>query len=339
MKHFLRIFLVLSFIISFIIYKMTYYFEDKTVNLHLSRSGIGNQLFVYSSAHNLAKSKNYKLVIYTHEDFLQNDNLKPSDRKFALKNFDGQYEIRKIDFTYRILRNFISLTRNIEFFSEFFNFKVITEENYFDNIFNNNIPTRIFLKGYFESDIFFENTKDEIVKMFDSSKFISEENFDLKNKLESESAICVHVRRGDFSKNMLVGKFFYQKAFEFLESKIKNPKKYIFTDSVDYVKDEFKNFDDLIFIQDLGKFTVLEEFALMSKCRNIVTANSTFSWWAAYLNQEDKNFIISPYPRYDNIFVENLGNEELRRIFRNLKDNLYPSDWIKINRKTGQFVK
>jgi hypothetical protein len=117
-----------------------------------------------------------------------------------------------------------------------------------------------------------------------------------------------------------------------------NIKYFIFSDDIDYAKKEFAKKDftisisaSIIFVSNSNR-TNLEEFYLMALCKHTIIPNSTFSWWAAYLNKNPFKFIIAAFPRYGRKFFDHWENP----ITINYTELLYwkypyPKGWITLN--------
>ena len=109
---------------------------------------------------------------------------------------------------------------------------------------------------------------------------------------------------------------YYTKAIEIITKKIPNARFYIFSDDISWVQQNLKLDHDHQFLS--GKITTnaLQDFYLMSKCKNNIIANSTFSWWAAWLNQYESKIVIAPKKWYNQITFDTT--------------DLIPNSWIKI---------
>jgi len=168
--------------------------------------------------------------------------------------------------------------------------------------------------GYWQYLAYFENLlpilRDEIrlKKEYETNKFLK-----LKEKIENEESIAVHVRRDDYLTSNTISPLPMSYYYEALKEV--NGNLYFFSDDIAWCKRIFKkqyfkrelNFVDMDYYHD---------FELMRSCKHIITANSTFSWWAAILNDNSDKKVITPdywITRYDH-------NER----------NNFPGDWIKL---------
>jgi glycosyl transferase family 11 len=145
----------------------------------------------------------------------------------------------------------------------------------------------------------------------------------LKDDIEqSENPVSVQVRRGDYKGLQhvfhLVGEEYYEHAFEFIESRVSNPKFFIFSDEIEYVRTNM-NFDrNVTFAKPLSPIETLE---LARTCKHFVSANSTFSWWSAYLSEASTKIVLFPKKYFT--------SEEEQLAYENDFDYV-PSFWIKI---------
>ena len=174
----------------------------------------------------------------------------------------------------------------------------------------------LLIRGYFQSEKYFEEFKEEITKLF----YLSEEhksiieNYINHNKLTDKPITSVHIRRGDyllFSNVHLVCTLeYYKKAIKTIGDSY-----FIFiSDDVNWVKENFKS--DNYFIPEFND--ELLDLTLMTMCDNNIISNSTFSWWGSYLNQYSDKKIISP-----NRWFSNGGSIDTQDVL--------PDKWIKLD--------
>ena len=186
-----------------------------------------------------------------------------------------------------------------------------------------NTATNINLNGYFQSHLYFDYCRDEILSYFDlKEEYIKELRYRHPNVHNSNS---IHVRRGDY---LLLENYhptqdieYYSKAINYLG---KDEMYYVFSDDIEWCRENFKNYN-CAFIEyrkhnkeetvtlnepereaDSRKYMkedVLELF-LMSLCKNNIIANSSFSWWAAYLNKNKNKKIVAPQKWFSKERVE-----------------------------------
>ena len=152
----------------------------------------------------------------------------------------------------------------------------------------------------------------------------SSNNLELLKEVQSEqSSISLHIRRGNYanieSVNLVHGTMpisYYEDAINFFEGEIVNPKFYVFSDDISWAKDNLKLKHPSVFVDHNDDKCDYEDLRLMANCKHHIIANSTFSWWAAWLNQKPDKRVIAPrqwsFP----------GAK-----FKPVVDTLIPSDW------------
>ncbi len=144
--------------------------------------------------------------------------------------------------------------------------------------------------------------------------------------------MAVHVRRGDFKQQSfrMLPLTYYVKAMQQF-SQQKNVKFFIFTDDPAFVKECFMNLANIQVVSD-GTATFLEELYLMTQCKHIIIANSTFSWWAAYLCKNPEATVIAPFPKYEKGFLEMFSKGKDAPVIKWMHtEGAFPEHWKKLN--------
>lgn len=175
----------------------------------------------------------------------------------------------------------------------------------------------ILLQGFFQSERFFENVRDRVKKIFE-----------LPHVPEVEEMVSIHVRRGDFLQNPthfppITMKYIYA-ALERLPDK--NAPKMVFSDDINWCRVEMNQVKNVEFFTDTNERTSL---AFMSSCKHHIIANSTFSWWAAYLGHNPNRVVICPN-HVDWYGPDNGVVVEARKRGVDPCMNLIPKNWIEI---------
>jgi hypothetical protein len=145
------------------------------------------------------------------------------------------------------------------------------------------------LLGYFQSERYFMDNPEKVRYYFD---FIDELN---DGSIGQDFNSCsIHIRRGDYLNvsdyHPFPGMEYYKKSIYYMRD-IGVNKFYVFSDDIEWCKNEFKEFLDLHYIE--GN-TNIKDLCLMSSCKNNIIANSSFSWWGAWLNKNTDKKIIAP---------------------------------------------
>ncbi len=152
------------------------------------------------------------------------------------------------------------------------------------------------LNGYWQSHKYFDAYRDDILRQFTPGFKLSAETEHLIARIQKDAyAVSVHVRRGDYLQaNLLVDDSYYTKAVELMRQQHPEAVFYVFSDDIAYCKTLFETLDSpVVYAEHPAGCKAFEDIWAMSKCRSNIICNSTYSWWAAWLNaHEDKHVIV-----------------------------------------------
>jgi hypothetical protein len=162
-------------------------------------------------------------------------------------------------------------------------------------------PDGVTLFGYWQSHIYFSDISKQLMSELQPSKPLSEESVKVLDKIESSRAIAIHVRRGDYVSNAETSSFhglmplnYYKDAVAYVLAKFPGATFFIFSDDLDWCKKNL-NLEQVHFVDHNEVENSWEDLILMSKCRHHIIANSSFSWWAAWMadnNQAVANHLV-----------------------------------------------
>ena len=162
-----------------------------------------------------------------------------------------------------------------------------------------NLSGDVFLDGYWQTEKYFCNISDIIRKDFSFKESFLCAKREVLDDIKNTNSVFVHFRRGDYVSDQRTNKFhgvcdmeYYKKSIEYFLRLGNNFKFFIFSDDIDWVKENFK-IDNCFFVSN-KKLRDFEELFLMSKCKHAIIANSSFSWWGAWLNDGKDKIVIAP---------------------------------------------
>ncbi len=249
--------------------------------------GLGNQMFQYAIAKAVSMKTNqvFKLDISAYETYKLFDyrlNIFNIDEKIATKK-DIQYFKGQNNLLNKILLK-LKLKKKIYNEKE----RTIYDNKVFDK-------ENIYLDGYWQNEKYFVDIRDEILRDFSLKKttIVNVDNY--LEKIHNTNSISIHVRRGDYSKHPEIGILdisYYEKAVEYISRRVENPIYYIFSNDIKWCQENFKFIENKIFINSTK--TEIEDMVLMKNCKHNIVANSSFSWWSAWLNENDNKIVIAP---------------------------------------------
>lgn len=287
----------------------------------LLSGGLGNQMFQYAAAKALAQRLDSPLNI---DLYGLTKKTKATVRSYELDIFNIDAPIRSTIKGKLVIkmRPFIQKHR---LFFQHFGILTDTYALQYESLIET-IKGNIIMSGYFQSEQYFKDVKSDIYKGFSFKKPLNNKNLEVAKKVAQSESIAIHIRRGDYitdkgaNQNFVTcGKEYYQKAITYIANKIQNPIFYVFSEDMDWVKEnlDFGDFPVTFIDWNRGSESYLD-MQLMSLCKHNIIANSSFSWWAAWLNQNTQKIIVAP----EKWFQEEFKNKFL--------DNFYPEGWIKM---------
>jgi hypothetical protein len=191
---------------------------------------------------------------------------------------------------------------------------------YWSNI-DNVLPT-CYLAGYWQSEKYFSKVSSQIRKDFSFRLSMGNRNTELAKQIIQVEAVSLHVRRGDYANNPktmethgLCSLDYYRNAIQFISKKVRRPHFFVFSDDINWVKSNLKIDMPCQYVDHNQGLESYNDMRLMSLCQHHIIANSSFSWWGAWLNSNQNKIVIAPKKWFAND--------------TNVKD-LIPDNWIKI---------
>lgn len=295
--------------------------------------GLGNQMFQY--AYLYSQFRNSKLIDKSLLCFMHR-NTNEDRRDFALANLNISLNLGKILDENELPNNIKWYILRKKFFRKVINNLPLNNEKKIQILVKNGICSisdmyyysaslRIvkeatYVEGAFQTWKYFQNYKSEIKKEFKISIKPSKENIRMLFEIQNCNAVCVHIRRGDFinsfyAKELNVCAYdYYKAAIDYICKKIKNPVFFIFSNSHDdhlWIQKNYK-FEQKIIHVDLDN-PDYEELRLMESCKHFIISNSTFSWWAQYLSENNSKIVVAPSKWNNNEVIDT--------------DGIYMPDW------------
>ncbi len=181
------------------------------------------------------------------------------------------------------------------------------------------LPDDTYLHGYWQSDKYFSHVADDLRANFVYRHPMSAQNADMAARIVSGASISLHVRRGDFlslGANRSCDQAYYDAALAAASDGLTAPTVYVFSDDPQWAKDNLPLPFDKVVVDFNGPDTDYEDQRLMSLCQHNIIANSSFSWWAAWLNKNPAKRVAGPKNWFSSPTHDN--------------PDMLPDDWIKI---------
>lgn len=244
------------------------------------QGGMGNQMFQYA----IAKSLSIKYNISFSMDRIYLDNV-------DWRNYD-------LDL-FKIEEDFVTDFTGLYIINEAWDHFGFNEHIY--NIFdhNNFRNKKVYLEGYFQNVRYFEHIEDLIKREFTlKSPITNERSLQLIENIRNSNSIMLNVRRTDFVNNAHHGTMnveYYNKSIEIINSKVENPVYFIFSDDIEWCRENLYHIDNSFIVDHSYKGDRFGEYLeLMKNCKHFIIPNSSFAWWSAYLSESKSKIVIAP---------------------------------------------
>ena len=301
---------------------------------------IGNQLFMYASTFAIAKKLNRELLIDNESSFKSLKNIS----NYGLNNFNLTSNIANDNDKFLGIYGYIKrkILKKINFFLRFKNFYIEKKDKkkltkYHDDILKINFSNKVYFEGYFETEKYFLDIKNQILNEFNFKhlqKYKESENYQKINQNNTIS-ICLRQNRfiegkdnntlnnrtkSDIFRNEQIN--YINKSMIYLKNIVENPTFYLWSNDLENIDMSLFNtkvhkiYHDSKFTSDIDKRAL--DLFLISQCNHHIVIPSSFNWWGAWLCQKNNKIICRPN---DNFFSS----------FRVNNEDFWPKNWVKIS--------
>ena len=261
--------------------------------------GLGNQMFQYAAGRCLACSLNTELKLDISP--FRQENVRGYDLSvFSIKEHIASGEdLNRVCYPLpwvirhpaHLLKSVIRRNTTVKYVREF--------QFQFDPAFFK-LPDNVYLEGYWQSEHYFKKIEPLIRKEFRLHNAPGGQVQELSERIREGNAISIHIRRGDFVRNPATNAThgvcstdYYQRAIESITRRVDNARFWIFSDDPGWVRENITIENPSYSVSD-HHFKNYEDMYLMSCCRHHIIANSSFSWWGAYLGSSPEKIVIAP---------------------------------------------
>ena len=312
---------------------------NKRIIIRLSNE-LGNQMFMYASSLGISKKLNRSLLVDNETAYLSKKNIS----KYGLNNFKITSEIAPNNYKFLGTTGYIKrkILKKIDVFKKKKNFFIEYKDNYKLTHYNSEILTKsfsniIYLEGYFETQKYFIDIKNEIINEFNFKDVENYKKSPFYTQLNQVNSVAICIRQNRFSEG--VGKknnaenltksvnfskeqiTYINKSIKFFKSKINNPIFYLWSN-------DFNELDNSLFSEKINKVIHSEnidtnidkralDLFLLTQCGNHIVIPSSFNWWGAWLSQKKNKTILRPSNSFFSVFKVN-------------NKNFWPDNWTKI---------
>lgn len=291
--------------------------SSKKVIVVKLKGGLGNQMFQYACGK--AVSLKHNSLLYLDISGFPDHN----GRKYSLEGLNVKANIADNCLLRKFKDGLLSVLLKKLGFNIDFRYKCYFEKKriVFDpEIFD--AGDNIYIDGYWQNEEYFKHIERILLEDFTLKNPLPEKEMPVKKRTKKESSVALHIRRGDYVTNPETKKnhgvldiCYYNEAMKIISSKVNNPHFFVFSDDIYWAENNLKSDFPIYFIKD-HNYSNVEELYLMTLCDHHIIANSTFSWWGAWLSKNPQKIVIAPQ-KWFSCFEANIKG-------------LIPDEWIKI---------
>jgi len=180
-----------------------------------------------------------------------------------------------------------------------------------------------YLEGYWQSEKYFAHIVDTLREDFTPSEVLNDENQAILQQMTAVNSVSLHVRRGDYVTNAHTAQYhgvcsldYYRGAVKYIAERVRSPHFFAFSDDTDWVKENLIIDYPMTLVSVNSPDKGIWDMALMKSCRHHIIANSSFSWWGAWLNPSNQKLVVAPQRWF------NQGTQDTR--------DLIPYSWARL---------
>lgn len=177
-----------------------------------------------------------------------------------------------------------------------------------------------YLAGYWQSEKYFLDAAETVRADFTFTQPLSSPNAALADKIDGTAAVSLHVRRGDYAldprtkaNHGLCSLEYYRAAISYIAERVGHPEFFVFSDDVEWTRANLKIDFPCTYVDHNQASESYNDMRLMSLCRHHIIANSSFSWWGAWLRPRPDKIVVAPRKWFANA---------------NRVDDLFPPAWV-----------
>lgn len=253
--------------------------------------GLGNQLFIYAAARALAVRNGVALELdtisgYTADEYgrtydLQHFQIKATQASGWHCFADESGERRRY------------WTRKINGFLPFRCRRYIRQDRPFEHrLVKLRVSGRLYIEGYWQDEKYFKDVASLIRMELQPQASPSADNLVLAQKMASVDSVCLHARRHQYEFKL--PPVYYSEAIRRIKTLVPNAHFFCFSDDVGWVRENIVADSPLTIVSEDGKNKNCDDLWLMTQCKHYIIANSTFSWWGAWLNPDPNKIVLAP---------------------------------------------
>jgi len=287
-------------------------------------AGLGNQLFQYAHAKALSIKLDQELLFDLRFFERWKDDIYRLHRFNTIVNSADQSDIARLKRQLKKPDIYRKIIRRLGF-SPYKNTKYHFENERLDHISIDELKgyKDLYVSGYFGDRKYFAGIEEIIRKEFTLKEPLNIANQKILDQIKKTNSVSLHIRRGDYVGNAFFAEIpldYYRKSIHHIETLYPGSTCFIFSDDIPWAREHLIMSQECVYVDINDSSTDYMDLMLMAACKHNIIANSTFSWWGAWLNSNPEKIVIAPKIWFNN---------ENAQISYN-KGNLVPDNWVKL---------
>lgn len=281
--------------------------------------GLGNQMFQWAFARMIREMTEMDVSL---------------DMSYFSKSYSRPYQLDIFEFRPEFVEDpmtklklaIIWTLRSFPSLSNLFGFTLYSEPHFHFDKNVAKIKSNTFVEGYFQSELYFKCVERKLRDDFRFKELPDGINQKMIDKIKSKNSISLHVRRGDYVEKKRYQDMYatcsldyYRRGVEYIAKESgseEKPTLFVFSDDIDWARDNITLPYERVFVNINSGETSWEDMRLMSLCNHNIIANSSFSWWGAWLNKNEEKIVIAPEKWFND---ENI-----------IQTDIIPKSWVRI---------
>ena len=278
------------------------------------KGGLGNQLFQYAAARKFAYAGQTELKL----DFR---NYAKVMHELKIRCFNIEENVATEQECDRLTRKDVLyyLEKTLPYYKRRF----VWERNW---MFDQNLVgikrKNMYVRGTFQSPKYFDGIETILRKELTPKESVDKKYRDIIDVINGTNSVSIHIRRGDMMAEStgrhVVTPSYYTSAVEYIKQRVKDPRFFVFSDDIPWVKENLAFTEHMEFVSRPGIHDY-EELLIMAKCKSNIIGDSTFSWWGAWLDTNLDKIVICP--------EKWLTDPEMNAAYT---QNLLPESWVRL---------
>lgn len=283
------------------------------------QGGLGNQMFCYAYAKALQnKGNQVKIDISEYQHYKLHGG-------YQLSHYELDLDIATVEDVAQYYRNtiFDKVLHKLSIHYFDFDNRIMEKTLAFDEELLR-VKDDSFVQGYFQNENYFKDIRVDILNDFTFCKPLSDYSAKIEQEIKATKVACsLHIRRGDYTKKQNISIHgvcsleYYQRAIQHMLNECPDTTFFVFSDDMAWVKANLP-INNACYVGSEAARLPHEDIHLMQLCHHNIIANSSFSWWGAWLNQYDEKIVIAP--------KEWFQSAELKVASQNIPAN----DWLRL---------